>query len=126
SITAEIGERLFQDVEIILSYTGSALMEKDYTLEGDYISMVIPAGSLTTTQKFTIRSIKDFLKEGEEKVLVRVQSVNPSDFVEKGEGSDILIKDFYPEDKGTDENANGDINPDPLASPNGDGLGNEN
>jgi hypothetical protein len=126
SITAEIGESLFQDVEIILSYTGSALLEKDYILEGDYISMVIPAGKLATTQKFTIRSIKDFLKEGDEVVQVRVQSVNPSDFVDKGLGSDILIKDFYPEDKGTDENANGDINPDPLASPNGDGLGNEN
>jgi hypothetical protein len=126
SVTAEIGEPLFQDVKITLNYTGAALLEKDYTLEGDYISMVIPAGKLVTTQKFTIRSIKDFLKEGDELVQVRVQNVDPSDFVDKGQGSDILIKDFYPEDKGTDENANGDINPDPLASPNGDGLGNEN
>ncbi|TCC88426.1 Calx-beta domain-containing protein, partial [Pedobacter hiemivivus] len=126
SITAEIGERLFQDVEITLNYTGSALLEKDYILEGDYISMVIPAGKLVTKQKFTISSIKDFLKEGEEAIQVRVLSATPSDFVDKGLGADILIKDFYPEDKGTDENANGDINPDPLSSPNGDGLGNEN
>lgn len=125
SVTAEIGEQLFQDVEFRLSFSGSAVQPQDYSLEGDYIRMVIPAGALVTTQKFTIRSVKDFLKEGDETVQVRVHNVSPSDFVESGPGSAILIKDFYPEDKELEEHANGDINPDPLASPNGDGLGNE-
>src|SRR5690606_33668146 len=33
--------------------------------------------------------------------------------------------DFYPDDKTLDPDENGDINPDPYMSPNGDGLGNE-
>ncbi|WP_069658288.1 Calx-beta domain-containing protein [Arcticibacter eurypsychrophilus] len=125
-VTAEITEPLFQDIEIILSYSGSAEQDQDYVLEGDFLRMVIPAGKTSTTKQLVIKSAKDFLKEGDEVVQVRAQDANPSQFVMIGTGSDILIKDFYPEDQEINSNANGDINPDPLASPNGDGIGNEN
>jgi hypothetical protein len=125
NFTAEITEPLLQDVAITLNYTGTAEVNKDYTLENQSDKIVIPAGKLTTTQQTTIRTVKDFLKEGDELLQINIQTATPTKFVTIGNGADVLIEDFYPEDIEGGKDANLDINPDPLTSPNGDGIGNE-
>lgn len=125
NITARLTEPLLEDVTVTLSYGGIAEKDKDYTLAGNYTTIMIPAGDTVATQKVTLNSIRDYLKEGDEVAELRIASATPSAFVITGEGSDIIIRDFYPAEKQTDENANADIRPDPMMSPNGDGLGNE-
>jgi hypothetical protein len=125
SITAKLSEFIYQDVNVVLNFGGTAELNKDYTLSGNYDVITIPARDTLTTQKFSINSLKDYLKEEDETVEVNMIAVDPSAFVEIGQGADIIISDFYPGDKPLDPDENGDINPDPYMSPNGDGLGNE-
>lgn len=124
-VTAKLDDVLLQDVTVVLNYAGSAENTKDYKLTKNFQTITIPAGQKETTQEVAINSIKDYLKEGDEEIDLSISAVNPSDFVSIGDGSLITIKDFYPEDKDQDPNRNIDITPDPLASPNGDGIGNE-
>src|SRR5690606_22660535 len=125
TITAKLTEFIYQDVNVVLNFGGTAEVNKDYNLSGNYDVITIPARDTITTQKFSINSLKDYLKEGEETVEVSIIAVDPAAFVNIGNGADIIIKDFYPDDKTLDPEENGDINPDPYMSPNGDGLGNE-
>ncbi|TZF81845.1 tandem-95 repeat protein [Pedobacter sp. BS3] len=125
NVTARLTEPLLEDVTVTLSYGGTAERDKDYMLTGNYTTIVIPAGETLTSQRVTLNSIKDYLREGDEVAEIRIAAVTPANFVIIGSGSDITIKDFYPEEKPVDDNTNPDIHPDPMMSPNGDGLGNE-
>ncbi len=125
SITAKLDDFIYQDVHVVLNFGGTAEVNKDYTLSGNYDVITIAAGDTATVQKFHIQSIRDYLKEGDETVEVAIIATDPSDFVTIGNGADIIIQDFYPEDKPIGPEENGEINPDPLMSPNGDGEGNE-
>ena len=124
-VTAKLDDVLLQDVTVVLNYAGSAENTKDFNLTKNFQSITIPAGQKETTQEVSINSVKDYLREGDEVIDLSIGSVNPAPFVSIGNGSTITIKDFYPEDKDTDPNRNIDITPDPLSSPNGDGIGNE-
>jgi len=125
TITAKLTEFIYQDVNVVLNFGGTAEVNKDYILSGNYDVITIPARDTITTHKFSIHSLKDYLKEGEETIEVSMIAVDPAAFVNIGNGADIIIKDFYPDDKPLDPDENGDINPDPYMSPNGDDLGNE-
>lgn len=135
SVTAELTEAILQDVTVNLDYNGqvedpmsstlAAENFKDFSLTGNHQSITIPAGTKRATQKLVINSIRDLIKEKDEHINVTISLVTPSAFVSIGSSSLITIKDFYPESGPVDPNANGDINPDPLTSPNGDGIGNE-
>ncbi len=125
SITATLSEPLLQDVTVYFTYGGTATPLADYTLSGDYIAMIIPAGQMTTTQNFVVNAVADAIKEQDEKVNASIDSTSAPDFVIIGLGSVITITDVYPEPVPTTPDENGDINPDPLVSPNGDGKGNE-
>ncbi|QEK52161.1 gliding motility-associated C-terminal domain-containing protein [Pedobacter aquae] len=124
-VTAKLTESLFQDVNFVLNFAGTATQDKDYALSGNFDTMMIPAGDTITTQKFSLVALKDFLKEGQESVEISIVSPDPAAFVRIGSGTDVIITDFYPEDKPIGPEENGEINPDPYMSPNGDGLGNE-
>jgi hypothetical protein len=124
-VTATISEFLYQDVNITLSFGGTAEVDKDYTLSGNYDTIMIPAGDTTTTQKFCIKVLKDFIQDDGETIQVRIVGLDPSEFITVGKETDILITDFYPVVVPPGPGENGDITPDPYLSPNGDGLGNE-
>jgi hypothetical protein len=124
-VTAKLTESLFQDVNFVLNFAGTATQDKDYALSGNFDTMMIPAGDTITTQKFSLIALKDFLKEGQESVEISIAAPDPAAFVRIGTGTDVIITDFYPEDKPIGPEENGEINPDPYMSPNGDGLGNE-
>jgi len=124
-VTAKLTESIYQDVNVTLDIAGTATLNKDYTLQGNYDVITIPAGDTVTTQYFVINALKDFLQEEDETVEANIVAVDPGNFVTIGDSALVIIKDFYPEGKpvGPDENA--DIRPDPYMSPNGDGEGNE-
>jgi hypothetical protein len=124
-ITAELNESIFQDVVINIQFTGLAINGTDYKLRGNYLQLTIPSGQTTTTQKFNIAAILDDIKDDDEHVLVNISSTNSPTFVNIGTGSDVLIKDIYPESIPSLPSENPDINPDPQTSPNGDGNGND-
>ncbi|RZK68352.1 MAG: tandem-95 repeat protein, partial [Pedobacter sp.] len=125
SITAKLTEFIYQDVNVMLNFSGTAIENKDYTLKGNYDVITIPARDTVTVHKFSIHNVKDYLKEGDETLEVRMTNVDPAAFVTIGDGADIILRDFYPGNQALDPEENGDINPDPYMSPNGDGLGNE-
>lgn len=125
TVTAKLSESLFQDVNFVLNFTGTAQQNIDYTLSGNFDTMMIPAGDTITVQKFSLHALKDFLREGQETVEIAITAPDPAAFVNIGTGTSVVITDFYPEDKPIGPEENGEINPDPYMSPNGDGLGNE-
>ncbi|HEX7366833.1 MAG TPA: Ig-like domain-containing protein, partial [Pelobium sp.] len=124
-VTAVLTESLLEDVVVYLSYSGTAESSKDYVLTDNHISMLIPAGATETTQYLTINTILDDVKDDNETVISNIASTSKPAFVTIGSNSEVLIKDVYPEAVKTTPSENPDINPDPLVSPNGDGLGNE-
>ena len=124
-ITAELNESIFQDVVVDIQFSGSATNNIDYTLKGNFIQLTIPSGQTTTTQKFNIAALLDDIKDDNEHVLATISSTNSPTFVSIGTGSDVLIKDVYPERIPSLPSENPDINPDPQTSPNGDGNGND-
>lgn len=124
-ITAKLSEPLFQDVNLVLDFSGTAALNKDYTLEGNFDVIRIAAGDTVTTQYFLVKTLRDFIKEEDETVEAKIIAVDPSSFVTIGDSALVVIQDFYPEGKEPELNENGGIHPDPYMSPNGDGLGNE-
>ncbi|MFD1628844.1 Calx-beta domain-containing protein [Pseudopedobacter beijingensis] len=124
-ITAKLSEPLFQDVNVVLDFSGTAELNKDYTLEGNFDVIRIAAGDTVTTQYFLVKTLRDFIKEEDETVEAKIIAVDPSNFVTIGDSALVVIQDFYPEGKEPELNENGGIHPDPYMSPNGDGLGNE-
>ncbi|WP_154648002.1 Ig-like domain-containing protein [Pedobacter arcticus] len=124
-ITAVLTESLVEDVTIYLSYSGTAEINKDYILTDNYISMIIPANQTETTQYFTINTILDDIKDDNETIISNITSTSKPTFVNIGDNATVIVKDVYPDSVKTTPSENPDINPDPLISPNGDGLGNE-
>nr|WP_271544313.1 PKD-like domain-containing protein [Pelobium sp.] len=123
-IRGKLTEPLLTDVSITLKYAGTAAKDKDYTLADSYITLNFKAGQTESSDFATINTINDAIKENIEDVLVSIRSTS-SPFVLIGTGSDIAILDVYPDSIPTGPDENPDINPDPLTSPNGDGIGNE-
>ncbi|TKB95794.1 Ig-like domain-containing protein, partial [Pedobacter cryophilus] len=124
SITATLTQSILEDVTITLAFNGTATPNLDYTITGNYISILIPAGQTKTSQEFTINAINDALQDPGEQVEASITTTS-STFVLIGTGSTIAITDVYPVIKPTTPDENPDINPDPLVSPNQDGQGNE-
>ncbi|HYK76031.1 MAG TPA: Ig-like domain-containing protein, partial [Daejeonella sp.] len=124
SITAVLTEPFPLDAYITLNYEGDAQRDIDYVLKDNFQRIHIPAGQTTTTQKLTVHALRDEIKENDEHVIVNIQTTS-SEYVLIGTGSVVTIYDMYPESKPVGPEENPDIHPDPLVSPNGDGLGNE-
>ncbi|HET8829284.1 MAG TPA: Ig-like domain-containing protein, partial [Pelobium sp.] len=124
-ITAVLTESLVEDVTIYLSCTGTATLNNDYVLTDNYLSFLIPANQTETSHYFSINTILDDIKDDNENVISNITSTSKPAFVNIGNNSTVLIKDVYPESVTNTPSENPDINPDPLVSPNGDGLGNE-
>lgn len=122
-ITPVLGAPIHEDVIIHIRYSGTADIT-DYSLLGD-TPILIKAGETSTPQKVLLTVTKDDIKEPDETLVSEVDHVS-SDYVNIGGGVHFTIQDGYPSTGpaiGKDENP--DIKPDPLTSPNGDGLGNE-
>ena len=90
----------------------------------------IPRGKISTTEKITIAALTDDEQEGEEDVIIDI--ISSSDpLVRIGTGAIVIIGDIYPPDPSiplivkNEMPLNPDIKPDPLVSPNNDGIGNE-
>ncbi|HEY0055219.1 MAG TPA: gliding motility-associated C-terminal domain-containing protein, partial [Pedobacter sp.] len=124
AITAELLAPIHEDVTITLRYSGDAVLNSDFKLYRD-ITLTIKAGETKTTQRHIIGGVKDDIKENEELAIIDVDGIS-SFYVDAGTGSEVTIQDVFPTDEppsGANENA--DIRPDPMFSPNEDGLGNE-
>lgn len=124
TITAQLTEPLLEDVFITLRYSGTAENRIDYNLEDSFITLRFMAGDILAIDFLTVKAKIDALKEGTENILIAIDSTS-STFVIIGTGSDIAITDIYPESKPIGPEENPDINPDPLISPNDDGVGND-
>ncbi len=128
AVTARLEKAVKEDVTITVEYSGKAEKERDYLVLDQHVSLTIPKGSLSTTQKMTIAALNDGFQEGDEDVILKIKTVsNPE--VRIGNGAVVIINDVYPPPPTTDvpqdEPINSEIVPDPLMSPNGDGSGNE-
>jgi hypothetical protein len=123
SISPVLAEAIHEDVTINIRYSGTAT-GADYVLKGK-VPFLIKAGQKTTSQKVIITAIKDDVQEVDETVITEIGEVS-SDFVNKGGGANLTITDQFPLTAPTTvKYENSEIKPDPLTSPNGDGLGNE-
>ena len=124
-ITAILSEPLQEDVEITLGFSGDAQNAKDYLLFGNFVTIKIPAGQISTTENFVVGSLIDDVNEKEEHVLVAITGVNSVN-VMIGAGADVTILDIYPPFKEVQDQEPTPINlvikPDPLLSPNSDGY----
>ncbi len=128
AVTARLERAFKDDVTITVEYSGKAEKERDYLVLDQYLSLTIPKGSLSTTQKMTIAALNDGFQEGDEDVILKIKTVSSPE-VKIGNGAVVIINDVYPPPPTTDipqdEPINAEIIPDPLMSPNGDGAGNE-
>ncbi len=124
NITAVLNRPVSFDVTVTLAYGGDAQEGKDYDLLENFITIIIPVGKTQGDQYFVVSALIDDLIEKPESVLATISKVSSSQ-VRIGTGAEIVISDILPPVKGTPENENPDIKPDPLLSPNGDGQGND-
>ena len=128
SVTARLTKPFNEDVTITVEFSGKAEKERDYLVLDQYLSIKIPKGSLSTTEKMTFAALNDGFQEGDEDIILKIKTVsNPG--VHIGSGAVVIINDVYPPPPPTDvpqdEPINAEITPDALMSPNGDGNGNE-
>jgi hypothetical protein len=122
-ISARLESPIHEDVTITLSYGGD-VTNGDYSLSGN-LTLTIKAGQTTTNERVQILAVRDGIKEIDESLLVDINLIS-SKYVDKGAGSEVIIHDVFPTDdppSGKDENP--DIRPDPMTSPNNDGVGND-
>ncbi|WP_276363155.1 PKD-like domain-containing protein [Daejeonella sp. H1SJ63] len=130
AVTARLIRPFRSDVTIRIAYKGTATNNRDYALLDQYREIRIPKGKITTTQKITIAALTDDEKEGTENINISISSTSDP-LVRIGTGAVVNILDIYPPvdtDPATLNNnlpANNDIRPDPLLSPNDDGIGND-
>ncbi|MBC7758003.1 MAG: gliding motility-associated C-terminal domain-containing protein, partial [Phormidesmis sp. FL-bin-119] len=128
SVTARLLKPFNEDVTITVAYSGKAEKERDYLVLDQYMSLKIPKGSLSTTEKMTFAALNDGFQEGDEDIILKIKTVsNPEVII--GTGAVVIINDVFPPPPPTDvpqdEPINAEIVPDALMSPNGDGNGNE-
>jgi hypothetical protein len=130
AVTARLIRPFRSDVTIRIAYKGTATNNRDYALLDQYREIRIPKGKITTTQKITIAALTDDEKEGTENINISISSTSDP-LVRIGTGAVVNILDIYPPvdtDPATLNNnlpANNNIRPDPLLSPNDDGIGND-
>ncbi|HEY1010515.1 MAG TPA: gliding motility-associated C-terminal domain-containing protein, partial [Daejeonella sp.] len=128
AVTARLLRPFPEDVVITVDYNGKAQRERDYLVLDQDMSLKIPKGALSTTEKITIAALNDGFEEGDEDIILKIRTVSNPD-VHIGNGAVVIINDIYPPPPTTDvpqdEPVNNAIIPDPLMSPNNDGNGNE-
>lgn len=130
TVTARLMRPFKDDAIIKIAYRGTATNNRDYALLDQYQEIRIPKGKISTTQKITIAALTDDEKEGTENIDISI-SATSDPLVRIGTGAVVNILDVYPPidtDPATlNDNlpANNDIRPDPLLSPNEDGIGND-
>lgn len=130
AVSARLMRPFRDDVTIRLSYQGRAKKDLDYVLLDQYLDIKIPRGKISTTQKVTLAALTDDEQEGDEDVIINITSTSDP-LVRIGSGAVVIINDIYPPvptipiTTKNDPPLNPDILPDPLVSPNNDGLGNE-
>ncbi|MDP3468597.1 MAG: PKD-like domain-containing protein [Daejeonella sp.] len=130
AVTARLMRPFRDDVTIRINYQGRAKNDLDYILLDQYLDIKIPRGKTFTTQKVTLAALTDDEQEGDEDVILSILSTSDP-LVRIGNGATVIINDIYPPSPTipittkNDPPLNPDIIPDPLVSPNNDGLGNE-
>ncbi|WP_276346192.1 cadherin-like domain-containing protein [Daejeonella sp. JGW-45] len=128
AVTARLLRPFPEDVVITVDYNGKAQRERDYLVLDQDMSLKIPKGALSTTEKITIAALNDGFEEGDEDIILKIRTVSNPD-VHIGNAAVVIINDIYPPPPTTDvpqdEPVNNAIIPDPLMSPNNDGNGNE-
>ena len=130
SVSAILLRPFKDDVIIKLRYGGVAIKNLDYVLLDQFIEIKIPKGQVNTIDKITIAALSDDEFEGQENIQIEI--ISSSDpYVRIGSGATVRIEDKYPAPGSIPSNENNkfpinpDIKPDPLVSPNDDGLGND-
>lgn len=130
TVTARLIRPFRSDVSIKLAYTGTAVNNRDYVLLDQYQEIKIPKGKVITSQKITIAALTDDEKENMENINIKIISTSDP-LVRIGSGASVNINDVYPPVNiapitlNNNLPPNTDIQPDPLLSPNNDGLGND-
>ena len=127
-VTAWLMRPFKDDVIIRLSYKGRALKDRDYVLLDQFQDLRIPRGKISTSEKITLAALTDDLQEGDEDVIIDIAATSDPR-VRIGTGAIVIINDVYPPENSipvtTETPLNPDITPDPLVSPNDDGMGND-
>ncbi len=80
TLTATLDQVSYETVVVNLSYSGSAVLNSDYSFSSNTIS--IPAGQISGTA--TVTAIQDSLVEGGETVIVDIDSITGVSAVENG------------------------------------------
>jgi hypothetical protein len=130
TVTARLIRPFRDDVSVRISYQGTARINRDYALLDQYQDIRIPRGKISTTQKVTLAALTDDEQEGDENVILSISSTSDP-LVRIGSGAVVIINDIYPPVNidpvilNNNLPLNPDIRPDPLLSPNNDGMGNE-
>lgn len=130
TVSAKLLRPFKDDVIIKLGYSGVAIKNMDYALLDQFIEIRIPKGQINSTEKITIAALSDDELEGQENIQIEIISSSDPQ-VRIGSGATVIIEDNYlppgtiPNDENNKYPINTDIRPDPLVSPNEDGLGND-
>ena len=85
TITAALSNKSYQEVTVNLEYSGTAINGTDYTTSG--LSIVIPAGSLSSSITFT--AIDNMVYTGDKTVIIAISSVENG--IEDGTQQQTLI-----------------------------------
>ncbi len=127
-VTARLMRPFKDDVIIRVGYKGRAIKNRDYVLLDQYQDLRIPKGKISTSEKITLAALTDDLQEGDEDVIIDILATSDPR-VRIGTGAIVIINDVYPPENSipvtTETPLNPDITPDPLVSPNDDGMGND-
>ncbi|WP_423149085.1 Ig-like domain-containing protein, partial [Rubrolithibacter danxiaensis] len=123
SVTASLVRPFPEDVTILLDYEGTASLKQDYLLRDQYQTIIIPKGSLSSTDKVTIHALTDAAKEGDETINITIATVS-NERVKIGKEAKVNIQDGVLDSTAIEKPVpeNPDIKPDPLVSPNDDGI----
>jgi len=102
TVTAELTNKLPDDVTITLSFSGTAentnvnkFEGRDYHLSGNFSKIRIPAGQTKTTEKFSVEALPDDIKEGDEFVDAHISTVSSTNAI-IGSNAIVVIKDIWP------------------------------
>jgi hypothetical protein len=130
TVSATLLRPFKDDVIIKVGYGGIAIKNLDYVPLDQFIEIKIPKGQVNTIEKITIAALSDDEFEGQENIQIEIISSSDT-YVRIGSGATVMIEDNYPKPGSIPSNENNkfptnpDIKPDPLVSPNDDGLGND-
>ena len=122
TVYATLTDAYDQDLLVDVAISGSAFLGFDYKINTDQYQFLFIAGSTRSEQGILVDALFDKEFDNGENIVFTIHAISDEQVI-AGDGSEIIILDVFLNVTG---NANPYLSVDPLFSPNGDGLGNEN